>query len=143
MGHRVGEGLQFFIESLEFSRSVLHPLFELLVEVPHGFFGRFPTKDFCFEIGIVGGQISVDAGQVQKYIHLVGQHGRIVRFDDVIDPTGFIASKNVLLIGIESGQEDDGQMAGLFFGSQIFGQFVAIHFRHVHIQNGQRKVMIE
>ncbi len=81
----------------------------------------------------------------QRHEHLdLAAHGaRIERLVQHIDRAGLVALERVVEFLAGGGDEDDRDLPGFLGAAHQFGQLEAVHARHLHVEKGHGKVVLE
>src|SRR3546814_1574955 len=93
--------------------------------------------------GFGGFERRATAVQVEKYLDLRQQDEFVDRFGDVVDRADFITVETIQIILVSGGHENDRCTVALAAFGQQRGHFKAVHFRHLHIEQDQRELMVE
>ena len=81
--------------------------------------------------------------QFEENLYFLDQNRLIEGLDDIVDSAHLIAPEHVLLVRIRGRKKDKRDNPGFGVPPQVFGQFVTVHPRHHHIQEGHCEVVVE
>ena len=81
--------------------------------------------------------------QVDEYRHLRPQDDRIDRFEDVVDRAHCIAAQQVFGLLVDRRQKDDRDALGLVARADDLGGLVAVHPRHVDVEQDDRELALQ
>ncbi len=107
-----------------------------LLPVHAGVLGQQPLAVLRLLLHLEGFQVQVD-----QHLHLGTQDEGVDRLEHHVDSAGRIGLEQVRLVTEHGGQEDDGNPAGLAPLPDVAGRLVAIHARHVQVQQDDREVL--
>ena len=105
--------------------------------------------DLFFELGhqllkpvFMADKLGLTLIEFEKHPDLGEQDLRDEGLGDKIHRSSLIAPEHVGIIGIDRGQKYDGNTPGPFIASQQVGQLVAVHYRHLHVEDRQGEVVV-
>ena len=86
-------------------------------------------------------QTQAVAGQLQEDTHLGQQDLGHEGLDDVVHGPHVVAVELVLLVGVGGADEDDGHLRRVGVAAQQLGDLVAVHLRHLHVEDDQGEIV--
>ncbi len=110
----------------------------LLLLLHPGVLGQQPTAVLGLALDLQGLEVQVD-----QNLHLRAQDEGIDRLEHHIDGARRIGLEQVRLVTEHRGQEDDGDPAGAAPLADEAGRLVAVHPRHVQVQEDDRELIGE
>src|ERR1700733_1486614 len=81
--------------------------------------------------------------ELEKNTSLTPQNIRLDWLVEEIDRPGLVALKAALMISRSGGDKDDRDAARSLGSTHELGEFIAVHFRHLNIENGERDVILQ
>jgi hypothetical protein len=95
----------------------------------------------------VGGDLAVEAlppqEQVEEDLHLAAQDVGVHRLEEEVEGTAVVPPADVFVALVHGRDEDDGDLTGGGVLAGVSRHLVAVHVRHLHVQQHHREVALE
>ena len=99
-----------------------------------------PTLFQSFDLLLHGLALAIE---FDKYIDLAFHRVDIQRLVQKVDRAAFIALEGIVHFAPGGADKHDGDVLGLGRATHQFGQFKAVHARHLYIKNGHGEFMLQ
>src|SRR3984957_8316240 len=81
--------------------------------------------------------------KLKEHTGLAAQNVRLDRLVKEVHRASFVSPESALTIGSSRSEKDDRRPAGSLGSPHELGELVAVHFGHLHIENGERDIVFQ